>query len=118
IVVTDEVGDDPEHLEEAVALATQNKPPVPVYVLGSQAIFARKTGFMNYTDPKTGYTWYNQPVTQGPESLELEQIRLPFWYAGDQYDILDSGFGPYALSRLAGATGGIYFVARLGQTRM
>ena len=44
----------------------------------------------------------------------LEQIRLPFWYDGDQYDILDAGFGPYALSRLAGATGGIYFVTRLG----
>ena len=30
--------------------------------------------------------------------------------------MLDSGFGPYALSRLAGATGGIYFVTRLGQS--
>ena len=28
---------------------------------------------------------------------------------------LDAGFGPYALSRLAGATGGIYFVTRLGR---
>jgi hypothetical protein len=117
IVVTDEVGDDPEHLEEAIAVATQNKPPVPVYVLGSQAIFARKEGRMNYTDPKTGRTYFNLPVTQGPESLQPEQIRLPFWYGGDQYDILDSGFGPYALSRMAGATGGIYFVTRLGQTR-
>jgi hypothetical protein len=116
IVVTDEVGDDPDHLEEAVELATRAK--VPVYVLGSQAIFARKEGRMNYTDPKTGHTYYNLPVTQGPESVVPEQIRLPFWYGGPQYDVLDSGFGPYALSRLAGATGGIYFVTRLGQTRM
>lgn len=118
IVVTDEVGDDQEHLEEAIAVASQNKPPVPVYVLGSQAIFARKEGRMDYTDPKTGHVYRNLPVTQGPESIRPEQIRLPFWYDGDQYDILDSGFGPYALSRLAGATGGIYFVTRLGQTRM
>lgn len=118
IVVTDEVGDDPQNLEAAIAAASQNKPPVPVYVLGSQAIFARKEGRMNYTDPKTGHTYYNLPITQGPESIRPEQIRLPFWYEGDQYDVLDSGFGPYALSRLAGATGGIYFVTRLGQTRM
>ena len=39
----------------------------------------------------------------------LEQIRLPFWYNGPQFDILEAGFGPYALSRLANETGGIYF---------
>jgi hypothetical protein len=118
IVVTDEVGDDEDHLEQAIEAATKNKPPVPVFVLGSQAIFARSEGRMNYTDPKTGRIYYNLPVRQGPESIMPEQIRLPFWFTGDQYDILDSGFGPYALSRMAGATGGIYFVTRLGQTRM
>ena len=51
-------------------------------------------------------------MRQGPESAMLEQIRLPFWYGGPQYDILEAGFGPYALSRLASATGGIYFVTR------
>jgi uncharacterized protein YegL len=116
IVVTDEVGDDEDHLEEAIELAGKAK--VPIYVLGSQAIFARSKGKMNYTDPKTGHTHYNLEVRQGPESIQPEQIRLPFWYEGNQYDILDSGFGPYALSRLAGATGGIYFVTRLGGTRM
>ena len=115
IVVTDEVGDDEDHLEEAIAVAQKAK--VPIFVLGSQAIFARTEGRMNYTDPKTKQTYYNLPVRQGPESLRPEQIRLPFWYDGDQYDVLDSGFGPYALSRMAGATGGIYFVTRLGQTR-
>ncbi len=116
IVVTDEVGDDENYLETAIAAAQKAK--VPVYVLGSQAIFARAEGRMNYTDPKTGQTYYNLPVRQGPESVVPEQIRLPFWFSGDQYDILDSGFGPYALSRLAGATDGIFFVTRLGQRRM
>ena len=115
IVVTDEVGDDESNLERAVEVATKAK--VPVYVLGSPAIFARTEGRMNYTDPKTGRTYFNLPVRQGPESAMLEQARLPFWYGGDQYDLLDSGFGPYALSRLARATGGIYFVTRLGPTR-
>ena len=48
----------------------------------------------------------------------LEQIRLPFWYGGPQYEIVEAGFGPYALSRLASATGGIYFVTRFDSRRM
>jgi hypothetical protein len=116
IVVTDEVGDDEAHLEEAIEVASKAR--VPVYVLGSEAIFGRVEGFMDYTDPKTKQVFRHLPVRQGPESVMLEQIRLPFWYDGPQYDTLDSGFGPYALSRLAGATGGIYFVTRLGDRRM
>jgi hypothetical protein len=116
IVVTDEVGDDETYLEEAIEVA--GKARVPVYVLGSEAIFGRVDGFMDYTDPKTKQVYHNLKVRQGPESVMLEQIRLPFWYDGPQYDTLDAGFGPYALSRLAGATGGIYFVTRLGERRM
>ncbi|HEX8203808.1 MAG TPA: VWA domain-containing protein [Isosphaeraceae bacterium] len=114
IVVTDEVGDDEGRLEEAVALATAAK--VPVYVLGSPALFGRVEGYMDYTDPKTGKVYRGLPVRQGPESALIEVIRLPFWYAGPQYDLLDAGFGPYALSRLAGATGGIYFVTRMNNS--
>jgi hypothetical protein len=116
IVVTDEVGDDEAHLEEAIDVASKVR--VPVYVLGSQAIFGREKGYMDYTDPKTKQVYRHLEVRQGPESVMLEQIRLPFWYDGPQFDILDAGFGPYALSRLAGATGGIYFVTRLGDRRM
>ncbi len=116
IVVTDEVGDDEQNLETAIDVAVKAK--VPVYVLGSQALFGRIEGYMDYTDPKTKKTYHHLPVRQGPESVVLEQIRLPFWYGGYQYDMLDSGFGPYALSRLAGATGGIYFITRMGPNRM
>ncbi|MFO0954875.1 MAG: vWA domain-containing protein, partial [Isosphaeraceae bacterium] len=116
IVVTDEVGDDETYLDGAIEAA--NRAKAPVFVLGSQAIFGRTEGRVNFTDPKTGRTFYNVPVRQGPESVMLEQIRLPFWYGGNQFDQLESGFGPYALSRLAGATGGIYVVTRLGERRM
>jgi hypothetical protein len=116
IVVTDEVGDDEDHLEDAIARAQRAK--VPVYVLGSQAIFGRIEGFMDYVDPKTKYIFRNVPVRQGPESAMLEQIRLPFWYSGAQFEIVEAGFGPYALSRLASATGGIYFVTRFDTRRM
>ena len=116
IVVTDEVGDDEHYLEEAISVASAAK--VPVYVLGSPALFGRSEGFMAYTDPKTKHFYPRLPVRQGPESASIEQIRLPFWYNGPQYETLDSGFGPYALSRLAGATGGIYFITRMGPNRI
>jgi hypothetical protein len=116
VVVTDEVGDDEEHLEDAIAVATSAK--VPVYVLGNSALFGRIEGFMNFTDPKTKQTYFNLPVRQGPESATLEGIRLPFWYNGPQYDFMDSGFGPYALSRLSRASGGVYFITRMGNTRI
>jgi hypothetical protein len=116
IVVTDEVGDDESHLEEAIEVASKAK--VPVYVLGSQALFGQIYGKMDYTDPKTKQVYRGLQVRQGPETAALEQIRLPFWYDGPQYETLDASFGPYALSRLAGATGGIYFITRLGGARM
>ena len=116
IVVTDEVGDDEARLEEAIATARAGK--VQVYVLGSSALFGRIEGHMNYTDPKTKQVFYNLPVRLGPESVKLETIHLPFWYDGPQYDYLDAGFGPYALTRLATETGGIYFVTRLGPGRV
>ena len=116
IIVTDEIGDDEPQLEKAIGAASAIK--MPVYVLGSPALFGKVEGRMNYTDPKTKKTHYNLPVRLGPESVAVESIHLPFWYGGDQYGNLDAGFGPYALSRLAGATGGIYFVARLGPSRL
>lgn len=116
IVVTDEVGDDELLLEPAIARA--QKAEIPVYVLGSSAMFGRVEGRMNYTDPKTKEFFPNLPVRQGPESIALEQIRLPFWYDGPQYDYLDAGFGPFALSRMAGATGGIYFITRFSATNI
>ncbi|QDV38989.1 VWA domain-containing protein [Tautonia plasticadhaerens] len=115
IVVTDEVGDDESALEGAIA--SSRKADMPVFVLGSSALFGRVEGYMDYTDPKTGRFYRRLPVRQGPESAALEQIKLPFWYDGPQYNELDSGFGPFGLSRLAGATGGIYFVTRMGDDR-
>ena len=116
VVVTDEVGDDEEALESAIASAASLK--VPVYVLGSPALFGRADGYMNYTDPKTKQQYFGLPVRQGPETAVTEGIKLPFWYDGPQYDFLDAGFGPYALSRMAGATGGIYFVTRMGNNHI
>lgn len=116
IVVTDEAGDDEGRLEEAIERAQRSK--TPVYVLGSQAVFGRVEGYIDYLDPKTKRMFPHQEVHQGPESAMLEQIKLPFWYKGPQYNLVEAGFGPYGLSRLASATGGIYFVTRFEKRRI
>jgi hypothetical protein len=116
IVVTDEVGDDEDRLEDAIRVCQTTH--TPVYVLGNGALFGRTEGYMDYVDPKTKQMYRNLPVRQGPESPVLESIRLPFWYDGPQYEFMDAGFGSWALSRLAGATEGIYFVTRMGGHRI
>jgi hypothetical protein len=116
VVVTDEVGDDQEMIEPAIASANAVK--MPVYVLGTAALFGRVKGYQDYKDPETGFVHRGLEVTQGPEAAELENIALPFWYDGPQYDLIDAGFGPWGLSRLAGATGGIYFITRASSGRI
>ena len=116
IVVTDEVGDDEATTRGCHRSAQKAK--VPVYVLGSQAIFGRRYNHVDYLDPKTKHVFRHVQVRQGPESVATEQIRLPFWYGGPQYEVVEAGFGPFALSRLATATGGIYFITRFDTRRM
>lgn len=111
VVVTDEIGNDPEKLEPTIKAC--NVAQAPVFVLGSPAVFGRKDGLADYKDPRTGRQYYNIAVDQGPESALLEGVQLPFWFDGPQYEYLDSGFGPYALSRLAASTQGIYFISRM-----
>jgi len=115
IIVTDEVGDDESRLEEAVETASKAK--VPVYVLGSQALFGQLNGYVPNPDPKTRQYHPRVQIRQGPESAMIEQVHLAFWYGGGQFDSMESGSGPWALSRLAVSTGGTYFITRMGETR-
>ena len=66
---------------------------------------------MKWVDPDPKYDQSPQwgRVNQGPESLLPERIKLHF--AGQREDEapLDSGFGPFSLTRLCYETGGIYF---------
>ena len=116
VILTDEVGDDEERLDLAIQAARDAA--MPVYVLGSAALFGQVLGMVPYTDPESGQHYPALPVRQGPESIRNEMINLPFWNRGQDALHLDSGSGPYALSRLCGATGGIYFITRLGATKV
>ncbi|GIW97515.1 MAG: hypothetical protein KatS3mg111_0848 [Pirellulaceae bacterium] len=119
VAVTDERGDDAAGLEQTINEC--RKFAIPVYVIGVPAPFGREFTYVKYVDPDPRYDQSPQwaQVDQGPESVLPEWIKL-----GNRDDyfsepVVDSGFGPYALSRLAYETGGIYFTVhpnrRVGQ---
>jgi hypothetical protein len=110
IVFSDEVGDDGEQqLDNTLSLCRRYE--MPVYVVGIPAPFARKEIEVRYVDPDPKFDqearWI--PVRQGPESLFPEGVQLAFSQGNDDLNHLDSGFGPFALTRLCFETGGIYF---------
>ena len=66
IVVTDEVGDDDEHVEEAIKLA--QSAGVPVYVLGSQAIFGAQSGASIMSTPRPRNSFLASKCVWGPKA--------------------------------------------------
>lgn len=110
VVFTDEAGNDVHRLEETVALC--RKLAMAVYVVGRPAPFGRRSAYVKYVDPDPRFDQRPQwvPVDMGPETLLPERLKLDV--AGRGRDaMLDSGFGPYALTRLCYETGGLYFAA-------
>ena len=109
VVVSDEAGSDVDQLEPTIQICRRFQ--LPVYVIGVPAPFGRKETMLKWIDPDPQYdqspAW--GPVNQGPESLLPERLRLHFALNNDIDDSIDSGFGPYALTRLSYQTGGIYF---------
>lgn len=109
IVVTDERGDDEQQVENSIAIC--RKYGIPVHVIGVPAPFGRRETLVKYVDPDPKYDQSPQwaSVDQGPESFLPERVQLPFTANFEDEPTIDSGFGPYALTRLSYETGGIYF---------
>lgn len=109
IVLTDEAGDDVAQLDRTVDFC--RKMQAQVYVVGAPAPFGRLEAYVRYVDPDPEYDQSPQylPVRQGPETLLPERLRLGYFGRGD-FDgpMLDSGFGPFGLTRLTAETGGFY----------
>ncbi len=116
IIVSDEAGDDGERIDECVQLCTRFA--TPVFVIGVPAPFGRKETQVKWVDPDPAYDQSPQlaTVTQGPESMALERIRLDFTGNFEDLDMIDSGFGPFNLTRLCYETGGIYFAVHPNRT--
>lgn len=110
IVVSDEAGDDIPRLDECVQRCNQYE--IPVYVIGIPAPFGRAETQVKWVDPDPNYDQTPQwaVVSQGPETILPERLKLDFFAeATDEFEAIDSGFGPFGLTRLAYETGGIYF---------
>lgn len=109
VVVTDERGDDDIQMERAIDMCRQST--IPVHVIGVPAPFGRPTTLVRYVDPDPKFD--QQPrwaqVDQGPETLIPEHVHLGLTGQFDEEPPIDSGFGPYGLTRLSIETGGLYF---------
>jgi hypothetical protein len=109
VVFTDEAGSDPQRAEEAIKMC--RRWAMPVYVVGVPAPFGRRQTRMKWIDPDPQYSQEVQwgIVEQGPETPLPEVVQIAFAGAGEYEPPIDSGFGPFALTRLCYETGGIYF---------
>ncbi len=110
VVFTDEAGDDAvPMIDRTVAICQRFS--MPVYVVGVPAPFGRREVEVKWVDPDPKFDQTPQwtPVTHGPETMYAERIKLSFSGVTSREEPLDSGFGPFALTRLAVDTGGIYF---------
>lgn len=111
IVFTDEAGDDASEMEATVYLC--RRLAMPVYVVGRPAPFGRRAAYVKWIDPDPQFDQRPQwvPVNMGPESLLPERLKLQFFGSRRNEELIDSGFGPYGLTRLCYETGGLYFAA-------
>ncbi len=109
VAFTDEAGDDQERLDPTVDLC--RRLAIPVYVVGVPAPFGRRETLVKWVDPDPSFDQTPQwgRVDQGPESLLPERIRIALSDFREDQSPIDSGFGPFALTRLCYETGGIYF---------
>lgn len=107
VVFTDEVGNDTDTVDATAK--TCRDYGFPVYVVGVPAPFGMAKVQMKYVEFDPKYTQVEQwvEIEQGPETLYPEVVRVRGGRSADE--AIDSGFGPYALSRLCAETGGIYF---------
>jgi hypothetical protein len=106
-VFTDEVGNDQDKVDETSTLCRTFG--MPVYVVGVPAPFGMREVQFKFVDPDKSFDQEERiaQIEQGPESFYPEVVRVRSGRYQD--DAMDSGFGPYALSRLCAETGGIYF---------
>ncbi len=127
IIITDEAGDDWKLVDELVE--QPRKYAIPVYVVGVPAPFGRLAALdagVESSDTERAVErgeegdtpaapW--QPILQGPESRNLERIALKFERLDLDGDLLDSGFGPFALERLCRESGGALLAVRRADTQ-
>ena len=106
VVFTDEVGDD-QSLADQVATICRRL-GVSVCVVGVPAPFGQRFIEMKYVEFDPTYASVEDwaVVEQGPETLFPEAIHISDKSFSNE--AIDSGFGPFSLSKLCYQTGGVY----------
>jgi len=107
IVFTDEAGDDQQHVDQVAAYCARSQ--MRVFAVGVPAPFGQQHVRMKFVefDPRYANSEEWAVVEQGPESRYPEVVKVRPKDAPDE--AIDSGFGPFSLSKLCAETGGIYF---------
>jgi hypothetical protein len=105
-VVTDEAGDDQDLVDTLID--EPRRYGIPIYVIGVPAPFGRAAAL----DASVESAADKMAIRQGPESRYGEHIELGFWGGTNDFRMMDSGFGPFALERLCRETGGRYIAVR------
>jgi hypothetical protein len=128
VIWTDESGDDLAMLEDAIQLCRYRN--ARVHVVGPLSVFGMEKGLQQFTLPEPNRWSVLLPVKRGPDSAFPERAQLPLWHESQDVDwgsdtlipaeqsaqnlggphrqLLLAPSGPYALTRLALATGGSY----------
>lgn len=129
VIWTDESGNDLHLLEDAISLCRSLK--ARVHIVGPLSVMGMRDGTQQFTLPKPWEYRVELPVMRGPDSAFPERAQLPMWFdsnadgwedgpvvlASESGDLggphrrkLLAPTGPYALTRLALATGGRFVV--------
>lgn len=105
IVVSDESGDDGEHVEDAIQRC--KSADASVYILGRYSVFGYPYARLKWVDPKYGLDhWLD--INRGPETAFPECLQFDGLHG--RWDVFSSGVGPYEQVRIAKQTGGIFFL--------
>ena len=107
IVFTDEVGDDQQHADLVATYCARQQ--MRVFVVGVPAPFGKRHVRMKFVEFDPQYADDEQwaEVEQGPESRYPEVVTVRPKNRPDEP--IDSGYGPFSLSKLCAETGGMYF---------
>lgn len=111
VVFSDEIGSDANDKLE-ITVKTCRRLAMPVYVVGVPAPFGQRETQVKWVDPDPKFDQTPQwgVVEQGPESMFPEFVQIGSGQiAFEESAPIDSGFGPFALTRLCYETGGTYF---------
>lgn len=115
VVVTDGAGDDANLVDEVIE--PTRKQAIPVYAIGLPAPWGQTNPFAANSKSAEPPKDDSMP-TVGPESLLSERVDIENWnvkkFDAVQTDLVDSGFGPFALERLCRASRGQFFALRPG----